>query len=547
MHRSAQSPLTGYGTAISAVAAARNLSATASCTATGFHSSFNQTEEEPIMAISPEQEAQILRYYHAEHWRIGTIATQLGMHHGTVSRVLAQAGLPPAGAPRRASRIDPYLPFIRETLEQFPKLTASRLYAMAKDRGYPGRPDHFRHLIAQHRPRPKAEAYLRLRTLPGEQAQVDWGHFGHLEIGRARRPLMAFVMVLSWSRQIHLRFFLNARMENFLRGHVGAFEAWGGVPRVLLYDNLKSAVLERRGQAIRFNPALLAFAGHYRFEPRPVAVARGNEKGRVERAIRYIRDAFFAGRAFADLADLNAQADAWTAGAAADRRCPEDTGLSVREAFIQETPSLMATPENPYPTDEQMAVSVGKTPYVRFDLNDYSVPHQQVQRTLTVVADPDQVRILDGQTVLATHPRSYDRRAQIEIPAHIDKLTEQKHQASRHRGTDRLAQAAPRSRDLLVRAAERGHSLGAITSALLRLLDRFGAAELQAGIEEALVRDVPHSNAVRHALERRLEARDLPPPVAIVLPDHVQRRDMPVQPHRLETYDQITEATHDAE
>ena len=238
------------------------------------------------MTISPETEAKVLRYYHAEHWRIGTIATQLGVHHGTVTRVLAQCGLPQLGAPRRASRLDPYLPFVRETLEQFPTLTASRLYVMVKERGYPGRPDHFRHLVALHRPRPKAEAYLRLRTLPGEQAQVDWGHFGHLEIGRARRPLMAFVIVLSWSRMIYLRFFLDARMENFLRGHIGAFVAWGGLARGLLYDNLKSAVLERQGQAIRFNPTLLQFAGHYRYEPRPVAIARGNEKGRVERAIR---------------------------------------------------------------------------------------------------------------------------------------------------------------------------------------------------------------------------------------------------------------------
>jgi len=103
---------------------------------------------------------------------------------------------------------------------------------MVRERGYRGSPDHFRHLIACHRPRPRAEAYLRLRSLPGEQAQVDWGHFGHLDIGRAQRPLMAFVMVLSHSRQIFLRFFPDARMESFLRGHVGAFTAWGGVPRV---------------------------------------------------------------------------------------------------------------------------------------------------------------------------------------------------------------------------------------------------------------------------------------------------------------------------
>ena len=235
-----------------------------------------------------------------------------------------------SGTPPRPSKIDAYLAFIRQSRRASLTLTASRLYVMAYERGYRGSPDHFRHLIACHRPRPKAEAYLRCGTLPGAEGQVDWGHFGHLEIGRARRPLMAFVMVLSYSRQIFLRFFLDARMENFLRGHVAAFEAWQGVPRVLLYDNLKSAVLERRGDAIRFHPTLLGFAGHYRYEPRPVAVARGNEKGRVERAIRYVRDAFFAARTFADLDDLNAQAEAWCNTQAADRRCPEDLKHSVR-------------------------------------------------------------------------------------------------------------------------------------------------------------------------------------------------------------------------
>ena len=192
------------------------------------------------MTIPPDLEAQILRYYHVEKWRVGTIARQLHVHHGTVARVLAQAGLPRIGPPARRSQVEPYLPFIHQTLEKFPTLTASRLHAMVRERGYRGGGDHFRHLIACCRPRPAAEAYLRLRSLPGEQAQVDWGHFGHLVIGRARRPLMAFVMVLSYSRQIFLRFFLDARMESFLRGHVAAFTAWNGCARVLLYDNLKS-------------------------------------------------------------------------------------------------------------------------------------------------------------------------------------------------------------------------------------------------------------------------------------------------------------------
>jgi transposase len=499
------------------------------------------------MALSPEIEAQILRYYHAERWRIGTIATELQVHRDSVARVLAQAGLPALEPVRRPSAIDPYLPFILETLTQFPRLRASRVYDMVKGRGYPGRPDHFRHLIARHRPRPKAEAYLRLRTLPGEQMQVDWGHFGHLEIGRARRPLMGFVAVLSWSRQIFLRFYLGAYMENFLRGHVGALTAWGGCPRVALYDNLKSAVLERQGSVIRFHPTLLALSGHYRFEPRPVAVARGNEKGRVERAVRFIRDAFFAGRRFTDVDDLNAQADAWVIGPAGERRCPEDEALTVHEAFEQERTRLLTLPGNAFPTDEVKAVCAGKTPYVRFDLNDYSIPHTCVARTLSVVASLDQVRILDGQTVVATHRRSYDRRQQIEIPEHIATLVAHKHQAAAHRGTDHLVQAVPTSRELLTQAVERGEPLGRTVRALTELLEAYGVAELTAAIADALGRGVPHPNAVRLALEKRRQAKAAPPPLAVPLPEHVKRRDVRVRPHRLDDYDQLMGGSPDDE
>src|SRR5271167_2538943 len=489
------------GAACVVVVAVQTMCGKASCRA----GSVGTDEEDPIMTIPPELEAQILRYYHVEKWRAGTIARQLRVHPDTVSRVLAQAGLPRIGPPRRASKIDPYLAFILETLAKFPTLTASRLHAMVWERGYRGGKSRFRAIIACHRPRPAAEAYLRLRTLPGEQAQCDWAHFGHVTIGRARRPLMAFVMVLSYSRHIFLRFCLDARMENFLRGHLAAFAAWQGVPRVVLYDNLRSAVLERHGDAIRFNPVLLDFAGHYRYEPRPVAIARGNEKGRVEKAIRFVRDAFFAARAFADLDDLNAQADAWCRGQAADRCCPEDHTRSVAEVFAEEVPQLLKQPDNPYAVVECVVVKAGKTPYVRFDLNDYSVPHSYVRRTLTVLADPREVRVVDGATVLARHARSYDKGAQIEDPAHVRALTDEKHAAREHRGNDRLARAVPASRTLLERAAERGANLGAIVAGLLRLLDRYEAAAVQTAILEALERDVPHPNAVRLALERQRE------------------------------------------
>jgi len=185
------------------------------------------------MTISKETEAQILRFAHAEKWKVGTIANQLSVHHSTVSRVLEHNGLPRAQRDGGPSIIDPYVPMVVETLKTFPKLPASRLYAMACERGFEGAESHFRARVAELRPKPTPEAYLRLKTLPGEQGQVDWGHFGKVTIGQATHALMAFVVVLSWSRRIYLRFFLDAQMSNFLRGHEGAFQAFGGLPRVL--------------------------------------------------------------------------------------------------------------------------------------------------------------------------------------------------------------------------------------------------------------------------------------------------------------------------
>jgi transposase len=491
------------------------------------------------MTISAELEAKILRYHHVEKWRVGTIARQLNVHHSVVTRVLTHAGISKKAGIKQASIVAPFMGFITDTLEKYPSLTASRLYEMVRQRGYGGGPDHFRYVISLYRPRPPAEAYLRLRTLPGEQAQVDWGHFGHIEIGRARRPLMAFVMVLSYSRKIFLQFYLDARMANFLRGHTAAFNAWQGVPRVLLYDNLRSAVLERRGDAIRFNPILLEYAAHYRFEPRPVAVARGNEKGRVERAIRYVRDNFFSAREWTDVNDLNRQAIDWCEGGTADRMCPEDRTQTVREVFNQEKSTLIHLPDYPYPAHDREEVRIGKTPYARFDLNDYSIPHTHVRRTVTVCATLDTVSVLDGSMTLATHPRSFDKGKQIEDEAHVSALASTKKESRQHRGQDRLAHAAPSSIALLILAAERGYKIGSIVSQLIQLLDDYGASELESSIQMALSNDIPHPNEVRIHLERQREARQQPPPIGVELPDDMRVRNLVIKPHQLEAYDQL--------
>ncbi len=494
------------------------------------------------MAISDELRAQILRYHFVEHWRVGTIASQLRVHHYTVERVLGEAGVEhERQRRRRASKLDPYRAFITETLERFPTLTAARLFDMVKVRGYPGGPDHFRHSIAQLRPRRPREAYLRLRTLAGEQAQVDWAHFGKLTIGRAERPLMAFVLVLSYSRYPFVRFYLGASLANLIRGHVEAFSMLGGTARVLLYDNMKSVVLERRGDAIRFHPTLLELAAHYRFEPRPVAPARGNQKGRVERLIRFIRESFFHARRFRDLDDLNDQADQWCSTRAAERPCPEDPQRTVADVFAEERPHLIALPDNPFPCEERVEVHVGKTPYIRFDGNDYSVPHRSVGRSLVVSASLETVRILDAGTVLATHRRSFDRGQQVEDPAHIEELERHKRLARTHRATDRLHHAAPSSKALFVAAAERNHHLGVLARGLIALLNAHGPLALERAITAALQSDAAYLGGVRHFIDQHRKQSDKPPPLPLDLPDDPRLRTLSVRPHDLADYDRLND------
>jgi len=488
--------------------------------------------------IDDERAAHILRLHFVEKWPVGTVAAQLGLHHDTVERVCSHAGLGPVKH-LRPRKIDPFLPFIHDTLTEHPTLCASRLFVMCKERGYGGAPDAFRKLVACLRPRPFVEPFILRRTLPGQEAQVDWGHFGVLRIGRANRKLYGFVMVLSFSRAIYLHFSLSSAMAAFLRGHVLAFAYFSGVARRILYDNLKSVVLERKGDAIRYHPTTLALAKHYRFEPAPCAPRRGNEKGRVERAIRYVRDNFFAARTFADVDDLNAQALAWCLGPTAERRVPDEPTLSVSEALEQERPRLVGLPDNPFEDEERKVVHVGKTPYARFDLNDYSVPATHVRRSLTVSASETRVRLLDGSEVLAEHARSYDRDVRIEDKRHLTELLEHKRKARSGQGIERLYHAVPSTRTLMKRLAEQGGNLGAMTSVLLSLLDTAGNEALERVVAEAVRLERFQPRAIRHLLDQDRRARGAPLLTSLPISTNTRLTGCVVQPHSLSAYDDL--------
>jgi hypothetical protein len=332
---------------------------------------------------------------------------------------------------------------------------------------------------------------------------------------------------------------VDQRMGSFLAHHAAAFGELGGIPRVVLYDNLKSAVTQRIGDAIVFNETLLAYAAHQRYEPRPCAPYRGNEKGRVERGIRDVRESFMPARTWTDLCDLNRQAAVWCRTVRGARKHPEDKTRTVLDAFNEERTRLRALPDDPFPIEDRVDVVVAKTPYARFDSNDYSVPHTRVRRTVTVVATPETVRVVDGTEEIARHARCWGKGRVIEEPAHIEALVAQKARASESRGMSRVFTAVPDARKLIEALAQRGGNIGGAVARLGELLDAFGREPLTVAINEALAADAPHVGAVRQILDRHRQETDQAPPIAVILPHDPRVRNVVVLPRSLDVYDQL--------
>lgn len=500
------------------------------------------------MTLSADQRMHIRRLFFAEHWKVGTIAMQLGVHPDAVKAALETNTFVSRGPRRRSNLLDPYADFIHRTLEQFPRLRSTRLYDMLVERGYEGSRRQLRRYVAQVRPRRRPTAYLRITTLPGEQGQVDWGDFGAYEVTGGQRRLSLFAMTLPWSRGAYARFTLDQRMDSFLRAHEKAFEAFDGVPRQILYDNLKSVVLERVGEHVRFHDDLLDFAGQYHFVPRPCAPYRPNEKGSVERFIQYVRQSFFEARRFDDVDDLNRQLARWLRERAHARVHPTDPSQrSVQHHLDLERARLLPLPAHPPSTERLESLRSGKQPYLRFDGNDYSIPHGMVGKPLALRADEQRVRIFDGEHLVAEHRRSYDKRRVVEDVAHIDALAKEKRRASELRGRDRLRATCAHADALLDDLARRGEPLRQRTATLNRLLERYGADALDAAIADALERGTPSVGSIAYLLDRESRRAGRPIPIETAIPEHVREKDVVVLPHDMREYDDLgsEEGSHD--
>ena len=487
------------------------------------------------MTVPPEVETEIRRLFFAEHWKVGTIAQQLDVHHDVVRRVLGVLP-PPARTPGpRPQRLDAYREFITEQLAQYPRLRSTRLYDMIHARGYAGSVRTLSQFVTRIRPAPQAEVFLRLQPLAGEQAQIDWAHVGTIPVPGGERPLWVFLMVLSYSRALWAELVYELTADSLCRSLVRGTTWLGGSARAWLFDNARAVVLERHGDAARFHPDLLDLAGHYHVQPRLCAVGKGNQKGRVERAVRYLRERHFAGRRITELDSGNRELARFLDEVALPRPHPVFKDRSVAEVLAEEQPRLLPLPDSPPATDRILSVAADKTASVHFDTNLYSVPPGAAARTLTLVTSDTRVRVLDGSVEVACHPRCWGRRQMIELPEHRAEILRLKRAAQELKGRDRLRSLVPTIDTLYARWIDGGRSLRHMTAQTNKLLDLYGEAIFLEAVTAIIDRGLHDPGALAQWCEQKRRALERPVPVDLVLNSHVPDRD--VIPHNLEDYD----------
>lgn len=493
------------------------------------------------MSVEREAEAEIRRLHYAEHWPVGTIANQLSIHADVVRRVL-QAINPHESKQVRIKAVDAYANFIDETLKQHPTLRATRLFDMVRARGYEGSVRTLRQHVAGVRPRPKPEAFLRIETLIGDQSQIDWAHVGKAPVEGGERPLWLFVMVLSWSRGMWGEFTFDLTANSLMRSLTRAVNYFGGSTRQWLFDNPKTVVLERHGSAARFHPKLVEVSSHYFTSLHLCGVRKANQKGRVERAIRYVRERFLAARHIRNIEQGNRELLTFLSEVAHARPHPTIAGKSVSECLAEEKQRLLPMPKSPASTDTVEPVAIDKTAFARFDSNLYSVPPEFVQKTLTLAADDSVIRLLDGANEVARHSRCWGRRQRIEDIAHRQALLEQKRGALESKGQSRLRLVVPGVDRLFERWVDAGRNMGSVTSQMIDLLNAYGEAIVADAVGEVIARGMHDPGAVAVLCEQHRRKANKPVPIEIEVQSHVGDRE--VIPHSLEVYDVKSKRRH---
>jgi len=487
--------------------------------------------------LTTDQINDLHRLYWSERWPIRKIERHLRMGWHTIKKYLEAPAQGPAQR-QRESKLDPFKATIADWLEKDPTVTAAVVEQRLRALGYKGGHSVLRAYVHTVRPQSRpSRAFLRMEPSPGERFEVDWGHFGVLDYASDKRKLYAFALVEAHSRMLYLEFTHSQSFETFVRCHVHAFTALGGVAREIAYDNLATAVAEHDGRLVRFFPRFLAFAREYGFYPKACNVAAGWEKGKVERAIGYARQNFWPLREFTDLHDVNRQARQWLSEIANQRQHRE-----TRERPIDrfKAATLRPLPVIPYDHRDTVEALVHKDIRLQFDGNRYCVPHRFVGRRLTLKADSSSVTIYDRTHEIVSYPRCWRRGQTLGADRFEAELADLRPAARRSRSQQRLfavldglcsqAMLEAYLRDM----ADTDRALSRQLAELLELVRQYGPEPVADAIAKASAAHAFGADYIANILRQQQSPRQPQPPLRLRNP---LLNDLVTDPLSLLAYD----------
>lgn len=482
--------------------------------------------------LTAEQINTIHRLHWAEHWSVRKIARHLHLGRRTIAKYLAAPARRPA-LRQRASKLDPFKPAITELLKQDPNASAVVIAQRLRPLGFDGGLSILKEYLHSVRVEARTQrAYVRMEPGPGEGFEIDWGHFGALLYQSYPRKLYAFCSVECHSRKLFVEFTHSQSFETFVRCHLHAFQAMGGVARELWYDNLATAVAEHDGNLVRFHPRFLAFAREYSFLPRACHVRAAWEKGKIERAVGYLRQNFWPLRTFTDLADVNLQARQWLEQVANSRRHRE-TGQTPEERFQPEALRPLPTITPDYRDTAEALVH--KDLRLSFDGNRYCVPPRYVGRCLALKADASSVTIYDQHQEIVSYPRCWQRGQTLGAERFQKELFAQLAAAQRSAAQQRLvALLGPPSESYLRRLADTDRSLARQVRELLALIRDYGPEAVAVAVSKAHAAGAFGAEYIANLLRQQHMQRDLQPPLRFRDP---QLNELATDPLSLADYD----------
>lgn len=469
--------------------------------------------------IDYETYLRIKTAYERDKLTPAQIGCKLGLDGRTVEKWIQTPRFIQQKRPQRTSKLDPFKAQVVQWLESYP-YTAVQILQRLREAGYEGGYSIVKGYVRKVRPK-KNKAFLRLAFAPGECAQVDWGSFGSVPVGNTTRRLSFFVMVLCYSRLMYVEFTVCQSMAHFLACHQNAFAYFGAVPQRIMVDNLKSAVLKHAlGTEPILNPKYLDFANHYGFTITACAVGRGNEKGRVESGVGYVKKNFLAGLDISDFKLVNPAGRIWL-DTIANVRIHSETGKKPRQMFDEEKSALLQLPVHPYDIATISPVRACRQFRVTLDTNRYSVPAEYAGQLLSLNIYPDRICIYDQQNLIAQHVRSYERRRDFENPDHVRPLLAERRKARDQKIFMTFLNLSAKAADYYEQMQQRHLNPLHHARKIVALSEIYGTEAVARAMDDAFYFAAFSSEYIANLCEQR--ARSIPAPSALML---TRRQDL---------------------